>query len=181
MPERFTSQPLKMPAHEPDADFVRAELQFHDVDHSGLSYEARIFLNRPDADTGTPLETEDDGGYAGSFHIFGHGGCFGDVGHCDVPRDARRSNDLRLPHPLTPHTKTVIITEPLRRLRDQADAATFTVTMVAEVYDVSDLPLGRDIAEPLLFDSLSLVTYETPPPLPPASPTEAERPAQVLR
>jgi hypothetical protein len=64
----------------------------------------------------------------------------------------------------------VIVTEPLRRLRDNSKAREFTVTVVAETYDLGDLPLGRDLAEPLLFDSISLVTYETPPPLPPASP-----------
>ena len=177
MPDRFVSQPLEMPAHTPEADFVRADLQFYGVDHSGLSYEARVFLNRPDANANTPLETADDGGYAGSFHIFGHGGCFGDIGHCDIPRGPRHPNDKRLPHPLTPHTKTVIATEALRRLRDHSDASDFTVTVVAEIYDLGDLPLGRDLAEPLLFDSISLVTYETPPPLPPVSPAEAERPA----
>lgn len=176
MPERFVSHPLEMPAHTPEADFVRADLQFHGVDHSGLSYEARVFLNRPDADASTPLQTADDGGYAGSFHIFGHGGCFGDVGHCDVPRNARHPNDKRLPHPLTPHTKSVIITEALRRLRDHSSMVEFTVTVVADVYDIGDLPLGRDVAEPLLFDSIGLVTYETPPVLPPVSPAEAERP-----
>ena len=177
MPERFVSQPLEMPGHAPEADFVRADLKFHGVDHSGVSYEARVFLNRPDADTSTPLETADDGGYAGSFHIFGHGGCFGDIGHCDIRRGDRHPADKRLPHPLTPHTKTVIVTEPLRRMRDHSDATDFTVTVVADVYEIGDLPLGRDVAEPLLFDSISLVTYETPPPLPPVSLAEAERPA----
>ena len=34
------------------------------VDHSGASYEARVFINAPDADAGTP---RDDAHYAGSF------------------------------------------------------------------------------------------------------------------
>jgi hypothetical protein len=90
---------------------------------------------------------------------------------------AQHPNDVRLPHPLTPHTKTVIITDALRRLRDHSDATSFVVTVVASIYDPGDQPLGRDIPKPLLFDSISLVTYETPPPLPPASFNEAERPA----
>ena len=179
MPDRFVSQPLELPAHTAEADFVRADLEFHGVDHSGLSYEARVFLNRLDADLDTPLEPGEDGGYAGSFHVFGHGGCFGDVGHCEVPT-TRNPNDKRLPHPLTPHTKTVIVTEEVRRIRDSTDSDQLTVTVVADVYDVGDLPVGRDAAEPLLFDSISLVTYETPPPLPPVSPAEAERPAPEL-
>jgi hypothetical protein len=177
MPDRFISEPLEMPARARDADFVRADLQFHGVDHAGVSYEARIFLNRPDADLSTPLATDNDGGYAGSFHVFGHGGCFGDVGHCEVPSGPRSPYDKRLPHPLTPHTKSIIVTDALRRLRDHGDATTFTVTVVAAIYDTSGLPLGRDVAEPLLFDSISLVTYDTPPALPPTSAGEAERPA----
>jgi tyrosinase len=176
VPERFTSAPLELPGHEPDADFVRAELQFQGVDHSGLSYEARIFLNQPDADADTPREPAAETGYVGSFHIFGHGGCFGDVGHCDVPSGPRHADDLRLPHPLTPDTKLVVITEALRRLRDEG-AADVTITVVAHVYDPAGLPLGRDMAEPLLFDSVRLVTYESPP-AGPAPARENERAAR---
>jgi hypothetical protein len=161
MPDRFVSQPLELPAHTPEADFVRADLEFHGVDHSGLSYEARIFLNRPDADAETQ-RSDEAAGYAGSFHIFGHGGCFGDVGHCDVPSEPRSAQDLRLTHPLTPDTKVVIITEALKRLRAEG-AASVTVTVVAHVYDPGELPVGRDLAEPLLFDNVRLVTYESPP------------------
>ena len=161
MPDRFVSAPLELPAHDPDADFVRAELQFHGVDHSGLSYEARIFLNRPEADAESERGSN-EAGYAGSFHIFGHGGCFGDVGHCDVPSEPRHANDLRLEHPLTPDTKVVIITDALKRLRAEG-AESVTVTVVAHVYDPGELPVGRDLREPLLFDNVRLVTYESPP------------------
>jgi len=164
VPDRFVTAPLELPSHDLAADFVRAELQFHGVDHSGLSYEARIFLNRPEADTET--QTSEEAGYAGSFHIFGHGGCFGDVGHCDVPSEPRHANDLRLPHPLTPDTKVVIITEALKRLRGEG-AASVTVTVVAHVYDPGEVPVGRDLTEPLLFDNVRLVTYESPPAGPP--------------
>jgi len=177
VPERYISSPLELPSHDPAADFVRAELKFYGVDHSGLSYEARVFLNRPDASADTPREEGVDGGYAGSFHIFGHGGCFGDVGHCDVPSGPRHPYDLRLSHPLTPDTKTVVITEPLRRMRAHSAESSFTITVVAHVYDLGELPLGRDQTEPLLFDSVSLLTYESPPPLSATSEAEAERPA----
>lgn len=171
MPERFVSEPLELP-DAAETDFVRAELQFHGVDHSGLSYEARVFINQPDAGPETPLEAE--GGYAGSFHIFGHGGCYGDVGHCDVAL-ARAPTDLRLPHPLTPHAKIVIITDALARARAAGDTE-LVVTLVADLMDPEGLPLGRGPGEPLRFDSISLVTYETPPAMPPVSPAEAERP-----
>ena len=175
MPDRYVSPPLELPAHDPDADFVRAELQFHGVDHSGLSYEARVFLDRPDADATTPRELAGDGGYAGAFHIFAHGGCFGDVGHCDVPSGPQHPNDLRLPHPLTPDTKTVVITEALKRIRAKGEQ-TFTVTVVAQVYDPGDLPVGRDLKEPLLFERVSLLTYASPPPLPSAASEQIQQP-----
>src|SRR5690242_17965704 len=62
--------------------FSRADLVFEGVDHAGVSYEGRIFLNNEGADEKTPKTPSN--GYAGSYHIFGHGGCFGDVGHCDI-------------------------------------------------------------------------------------------------
>ena len=38
-----------------------------------------------------------------------------------------------------------------------------TVTAIAHVYDPAGLPLGRDQNEPLLFESVKLVTYQSPP------------------
>src|SRR6266480_3079079 len=55
-------------------EYVRADLEFIGVDHSGASYEGRVYLNNANADANTqPTEMN---GYAGSFYIFGHGGCF---------------------------------------------------------------------------------------------------------
>ena len=68
-------RPLDLPG--PDLPFSRADLIFYGVDHSGGSYEGRVFLNAPqrlarDADIDHPS-------YVGSFHVFGHIGCAGDV------------------------------------------------------------------------------------------------------
>ena len=79
---RYVSDPIPMPSSddaEDAADFSRADLEFHGVDHSGSSFEARVFFNNPDADETTPRQ--EDSGYVGAFYIFGHGGCFGDIGH----------------------------------------------------------------------------------------------------
>src|ERR1700744_5231044 len=100
MPNHVSSQPI--PTGALDRTFARADVEFHGVDHSGPSYEGRVFLNTPDADATTELAAP---GYAGSFYIFGHGGCLGDVGHCDVV--ARRRFDPRPAHPLTPIDKVV--------------------------------------------------------------------------
>jgi hypothetical protein len=153
----YVSEALAVPDPEEEGDFTRADLKFFGIDHSGLSYQAHVFLNNPKASADTPLEQ--DAGYVGSFTIFGHGGCFGDVGHCDVPTGPAEPFDLRLPHPLTPASKTVIITDALRRLRD-VGTTEVTVTVVP-IPSETGLPTGRAGEGPVLkFDSVSLITYQ---------------------
>ena len=150
-PAHYISEPIPIPKEE--TDFYRADLEFHGVDHSGSSFEARVFINNPEADERPPKEAES--GYAGSFYNFGHGGCFGDVGHCDIPTGPVDSFDRRPLHPLTPQHKTVIITDVLRGLRDSAQDS-FTITVVAVP---SDSPVRAD--EHLVrFEDVSLITYE---------------------
>jgi hypothetical protein len=150
---RYVSDPIAIPALEEEADFARADLEFYGVDHSGSSFEARVFLNNPDADETTPRE--ESSGYAGSFYIFGHGGCFGDVGHCDVPEEPRGPFDRRSPHPLTPQKRTVVVTEVLKRLRDTA-GGNLTVSVIPVA---SDSPVNAE-EDLLSFEDLALITYE---------------------
>jgi tyrosinase len=147
MVERFVSGPIDLP--EDTEDTYRADIVFYDVDHSGASYEARVFINSPDADAGTP---RDDPHYAGSFCIFGHGGCFGDVGHCDVPTGPRDAFDVRPPHQLVPASKTVIVTDAFKRLVGPQDE-TMTITVVAFVP-------GESPNDVLQFDTIRLLTYQ---------------------
>src|ERR1051326_7147747 len=67
--------------------YSRADIQFHSVDHSEALYQALVYLNNEAANSETPQD--DAHGYAGSFFIFGHGGCYGDEGHCEVPAERR--------------------------------------------------------------------------------------------
>ncbi len=134
-----------------DKDFARADLEFHGVDHSGASFEARVFINNLKAAEGTP--TTERNGYAGSFHIFGHGGCFGDLGHCEV-RGLPRLYDPRPAHPLTPARKVLIATEPIRRALRQGKSMTVTVVPV-----VTSGTSRCDLEDVLKFDRVSLVTY----------------------
>jgi tyrosinase len=135
--------------------YSRADLVFYGVDHSGLSFEARIFLNNPKADTNTPKEPKH--GHAGSFYIFGHGGCFGELGHCDVPTGSGLYYDHRLTHQLQPQIKSVDITEALNVLPPSAN---FTVTVVPVLSDYGRLPVEIKSEGPLKFDAVRLVTYE---------------------
>jgi hypothetical protein len=146
----FTSRPLEIPPLAPGRAISRADLVFYGVEHETDSYEVRIFLDRPDADHTTPIETKS--GYAGHFTVFGHGGCFGDEGHCDPNARVSDEFDLRLPNKATPHTKIVRVTEVVRRV--DADAVTVRLVCVQP---------GAEAAEPsdeLSFSSLRLLTYE---------------------
>ncbi len=145
----FTSQPVDNPVRTGAPGFERADLVFYGVDHSGPSFEARIFLNNPAANLSTPRD--DASRYAGSFTIFGHAGCAGDVGHCDVPRSPQDPFDRRPPHPLTPQTKTVIVTQALRKISD--DQLTITVLPVRPG------ATGAEVLDTLEFDRFSLLTY----------------------
>jgi tyrosinase len=133
-------------------DFSRADIEFEGLDHSGSSYEGRLFVNNPDADADT--ETTDENGYAGSYFIFGHGGCFGDEGHCDVA--PRQTYDPRPPHPLWPTRKVVIATEAIRRAA--AAGSTMTVTIVPIVLATSELV--ADDEELPKFELMSVITYQ---------------------
>ena len=105
---------LEFPEQPKLSGFSRADLVISGVDHARSSYEVRIFLNNPGA--GPDTERTETQGYAGRFHVFGHGGCFGDVGHCDVPAASTDPTDLRPAHPLTPLDTYVTITPALRRI-----------------------------------------------------------------
>ncbi len=145
--QRYVSESIDNPAAG-DHPFGRADLVFYGVDHSGPSFEARVFLNQPDADASAD---RDDPSFAGSFTVFGHGGCAGDAGHCEVPTGPPDPFDLRPQHALTPQTKTVIVTDALRRVTDPA----LVITIVA-VAPSADGPAESDA---LQFESFRLLTF----------------------
>jgi tyrosinase len=148
---------LPYPTEAGASPFTRADLTFTGVDHSGGSYEVRLFLNNPGATADTARTAEN--GYAGRFTVFGHGGCYGDEGHCDVPVSSADPTDLRPTHPLTPQGTFVTITEALQRLL-AGGGRLATVTLVP----VSITPRQADrkpAPELLKFSDVSLQTYLT--------------------
>ncbi len=149
--DHYVSDPIPLPPRDEEQEITRADLVFYGVGHRGSSYEGRIFFNAPDAGPTTAMEL--DAGYAGSFTVFGHGGCYGDVGHCDVPTEPTTDAfDLRPPHPLTPYNLSVIVTEALKRV----DGDQVTVTVVP-VVPGDEQPETEDVLE---FDGMRLVSYE---------------------
>jgi hypothetical protein len=135
-----------------DPQFTRADVEFHGLDHAGASYQGRVFLNNPGADARTERTVE--AGYAGCFHVFGHGGCLGDAGHCDVK--PRRPYDPRPAHPLTGARKLVVATEAVRRAL-AGDASELTVTVVPVILSTTP-SVGRpeDVVQ---YERVRIVTY----------------------
>jgi tyrosinase len=135
-----------------DAEPYRADIEFHEVEHAGASYEGRVYLNNSDADANTGY---DDPSYAGSYHIFGHGGCLGDPGHCDVK--PRRRYDPRPAHPLTPAKKVVIATDAVKRAMQEGDTVSVSVVPIVEPlpYEVE----AKYTEEPLKIGYVRVLTY----------------------
>jgi hypothetical protein len=151
----YTSQPISA-ADIPFEGVSRVDIEFEQVDHSGASFEGRVFLNNSEADENTAPSPEN--GYAGSFFIFGHGGCFGDEGHCEVdterafdPFDPRRS------HPLQPVQMSVEATEAVQRTASEGGDITVTVVPV-----ITGLTEQTDVENVLKYDPHPrIVAYET--------------------
>lgn len=133
--------------------FVRADLEFIDVDHSGPSFEARVFVNNPSANINTP--PTEAYGFAGCFNVFGHGGCFGDAGHCEVHEKHTDSFDPRLSHPLIPMKKVVIATSAIRKALNER-ATDIHVTVVPIIKSWTE---KSEVNEILRFDHINLITY----------------------
>ncbi len=153
-PKTFTSEPIKIDLKNLENKFSRADLQFYGIDHSGASFEVRVFLDKEDADKDTPKDLNNK--YVGSFSVFGHGGCFGDAGHCELKKEPR-TYDLRASHPLTLLFTRVIITEGLRELIE-AKKTEFKVTLIPVI--TGGDPEMCDFVNVLKFQRLSLVTYD---------------------
>jgi hypothetical protein len=150
-PQPYISKPIRLNIKKLENPFYRADLEFHRVDHSADSYEGRVFLNNPNANQDTPKTLKE--GYVGSYHIFGHGGCYGDDGHCEIRRD-RRPYDYRPPHQLTPLYKRLIVTDALRKFGKDTDK--FTVTIVPVLAGGSTMKNEHIVK----VDKISIVTYD---------------------
>jgi hypothetical protein len=148
--ERYDSTRLPLSPAVRAGEFEAAQLIFYDVDHSGRSFEAAVFLNTSDVSANTPLDAAH--GFAGSFVIFGHGGCVGDEGHCEVPGDEKDLFDSRPLHALTPQTKTVDISAALKQ-GSSSDALQVTVLAIVPGEQQPEL------ADLLQFSAMRLVTY----------------------
>jgi hypothetical protein len=152
---QFVANPLTVTLTAPGEPYYRADLEFHGVDHSKASFEGRLFINNPDAGPNTPT---DDDSYAGSFWIFGHGGCAGEEGHCE-PAAERRAFDFRPEHQLTTVSKRVMITDKLQALVQPGQD--FTVRIVPYIRpELAELLPVNLVTDILQLDRVDLLAYQ---------------------
>jgi len=140
MAKKFVSPPIDLGLGAAGTDFTRADIHFRGVDHAGPSFEARVFLNNPEADEHTPQTL--DHGYAGSFHVYGYGV------FPEGPRTAAGKP------PEAPAERYIMATEAVRRAAHQGKKATVTVVPV-----VTGMADGNRLDAPLKLDGVSIVTY----------------------
>jgi hypothetical protein len=158
----FVSPPLEVP-DSADPDVSRVDLQVFGVGHREASYEVRVFLDEPGANADTT--TDADQGYAGSYFVFGHGGCVGDAQHCHVPEGTTHRYDVRPRHKLTPQTRIVKVTDAWKRLNKSSaggeDESLPTVQVTLVPVNGVD-PKGRrldDSSGLLVLERIALVAY----------------------
>lgn len=144
MLDRFTSKAIELPPA--DHPFERADLIFYGLDHSGDSFEGQVFLDARGVSRDAGI---DHRAYVGSFYVLGHGGCFGDAGHCDIPTPQDQF-DLRPAHQLEPAIRILTVTDAIKDLiergREQA-----VVTVMAKASGRSN--------DVLAFDTVRLASY----------------------
>jgi hypothetical protein len=153
--DRFDSDPLSLSPAVRSGEFSAADLVFYDVDHTGGSFQALVFFNNPDVGVLTPREL--DLGFAGSFVIFGHGGCSGDEGHCEVPSFHKDPFDNRPLHALTPQTKLVDVSDALQRVREQEGDLRVTVLPIVPGAEDAE---GPETVDALFFSAMRLLPYD---------------------
>lgn len=134
------------------SEFYRADIEFHGIGHATESYVGHVFLNNPKANSKTPKTLENN--FVGSYHIFGHGGCFGDVGHCDILKKNKKY-DFRADHPLTHGFKKLIITDQLKVLGKHSKEFIVTIVPIIKL-DKNTMDI-KDIVD---IEKVSIVTYE---------------------
>lgn len=133
--------------------YYRVDLEFYGIDHSGPSYQGRVFINNTNANEKTKMTLTN--GYAGSFNIFGHGGCFGDTGHCDVHQ--RRPYDHRASHPLTPAFKMLQITNLFNKLIKKSKKINMEITIIPIMSVGGRLSDMKDVVK---LERIRINTYE---------------------
>lgn len=132
--------------------FGQARLEFHNLRKTKESYEIRVFTNSPHCD----VETDRGGNanYAGSLYLFGHGGCWGAPGHCDLPEEPRDKFDHRPEHHLVPYNTFIDVTGAVRAALEDAQTE---LTLHFVVVDAKGKQVKPSVVE---YDGIALVARD---------------------
>ena len=108
--QRYKLPTISLSENNISPNFKEAFLEFYGIDHLRPTYTAWIFFNATLPKKVTPRSR----GFAGSFAVFGHAECWGDIGHCHG-NDGIGRFDTRPSHPMTPAFKRVPVSHALNR------------------------------------------------------------------
>jgi hypothetical protein len=151
---KFSSREINLNFNQKENDFYNAVIEFYGVDTTGPSYEGRVFLNNPEANEDTPLNEAN--GYVGSYHIFGHDGCWGDEGHCEAP--IRSAYDSRLHTSLTPAYKYIDATKAIKKfIKSRSKEKNCTITIIPRVGRGQRMSGATDVVR---MDRIRINCYE---------------------
>lgn len=118
-------------ASPPSGGFRRADIVLEGVDQAGRSYEGRVFVNNPSADRATPRTP--DSGYAGAFHVYGHGIQRPAASANDPESPAASASDPQSPRPRLPITKYIVASDVVRSALQRTHTLTITVVSIPAV------------------------------------------------
>jgi hypothetical protein len=152
-PKIFVSKPIKVNLTSLKHKIYRADLEIDGIDHSGASYEGRVFLDNREANQNTPRNLKN--GYVGSIYVFAHGGCYGDSGHCEI-RKERRLYDYRSSNPLLPIKKRLIITNALSKMKGTKNIRVTIVPILSRNLPVRNI---SDLEDVVKIETIRILTY----------------------
>lgn len=146
---------IELPSGPDQPEFARADLVFYGLDHSGPSYEVRIFVNHPKP--APPRRSPPTPVSPTGSQYSATAAASGEEGHCEV-RPPVSVFDRRQPHPLVPAVRTLTVTDTIRDLI-QHDAPTVTITAVP-VIRPSPLATAEQATDVLVIDQVALHNYQ---------------------
>ena len=150
---KLISPEMSLEYSSDENEFYQAVIEFYGIDVTGPSYEGRVYVNNTDADKNTPLV--ESSGYVGSYHIFGHDGCWGDEGHCEPVK--YRTYDSRVHSHVAPQYKFVDATKAIKKcVRSNSN---FTVTVVPKIRRGQRMSGVKEVVK---CDRIRVTCYENP-------------------
>jgi hypothetical protein len=139
-----------------EKEYYRADLRLLGVNIKVPSYEGRVFLNNTSANCDTQTDLEH--GYVGSYNVFGHPNCLGDVGHCD-DRPRRFKFDV-IPYRLAPEDIAITITDKLKSISRKTEDFVVTICPIVSTPIQVEGMAEVDVQDVVKLDKVSIEIYD---------------------